>query len=292
VRGLLNIDKPLEKTSHDVVARVRWLAQTRRAGHAGTLDPLATGVLVVAIGRATRLLEYVVGQRKRYEAALRLGQVTPTYDGESAVIAEKPVVVTREELEAALAAFRGTIAQVPPMHSAVRRHGKRLYELARQGIDVEREAREVTIYELALSAWEPPRVRLEIVCSAGTYVRSLAHDLGQALGCGAYLAGLRRTAVGRFSAADAAPLATLTRDNIGAHLLPPEAAVAHLARLDVPVAAARSLSQGQWLPRTEVVADGELRRTFDGDDRFVGIVVAAQGQWRPHKILYTPDEAE
>ncbi|MFW5942793.1 MAG: tRNA pseudouridine(55) synthase TruB, partial [Chloroflexota bacterium] len=199
MEGLLNVDKPLHLTSHDVVARVRRLCDTRRVGHAGTLDPLASGVLVLAVGRATRLLEYVVGQPKEYQARVRLGQETNTYDGEGEITAQRPVPVTRADVEQALQQFRGDIAQIPPMYSALKKGGKRLYELARQGKEVEREARRVTIYDLEILTWDRPVLTVRVRCSTGTYIRSLAHDLGQALGTGAYLSGLRRTAIGAFS---------------------------------------------------------------------------------------------
>ena len=286
MEGLLNIDKPLEMTSHDVVAQVRRLAQTRRVGHGGTLDPLASGVLVLALGRATRLLEYVMGREKAYRAQVRLGQVTNTYDAEGEIVEEQPVAVTRDEVEQALGAFRGQIEQVPPMYSAIKQKGKPLYELARQGIDVEREARQVTIYELTLEAWEPPLLTLYVECSTGTYIRSLAHDLGQVLGCGAYLAGLRRLSVGSFELDDAVPLEALTSENIGEHLQPAERAVAHLPRLELSQEEAQRLAQGQRVNWRKGQPDEELVRAFDSDGHFVGVVSSANGVWQPRKIFY------
>ena len=297
-RGILSIDKPLDMTSHDVVQSVRREAGIRRVGHAGTLDPLATGVLVLALGKATRLLEYVVALPKTYEARVRLGQVSNTYDGEGQIVEEHAVTVGAEDVEAALGRFRGTIEQVPPMYSAIRKGGQRLYELARKGVEVEREPREVTVHELTLLAWDPPDATLRVVCSTGTYIRSLAHDLGQALGCGAYLAGLRRTAVGSFTAEDAAPLDALGDGKWQEHLQAADAAVQHLPRLDVSEEEAESLAQGQWLPQraeepAEVpgevpaeVPEAELVRAYDRAGRFVGVVAAEKEQWRPRKILY------
>ncbi|MFW6182440.1 MAG: tRNA pseudouridine(55) synthase TruB [Chloroflexota bacterium] len=296
MEGLLNVDKPLHLTSHDVVARVRRLCDTRRVGHAGTLDPLASGVLVLAVGRATRLLEYVVGQHKEYQARVRLGQETNTYDGEGEITAQRPVPVTRADVEQALQQFRGDIAQIPPMYSALKKGGKRLYELARQGKEVEREARRVTIYDLEILTWDRPMLTVRVRCSTGTYIRSLAHDLGQALGTGAYLSGLRRTAIGAFSVQDAAPLADLTADNIGSYLLPPERAVAHLPRLVLSEEDALRLAQGQRLTQGQRLpsrADGEegeetLAGAYDEQGRFVGVVQAEEGRWRPRKIFYEP----
>ncbi|MDX1688831.1 MAG: tRNA pseudouridine(55) synthase TruB [Candidatus Promineifilaceae bacterium] len=286
--GVLSVDKPLELTSHDVVQKVRRLADIRRVGHAGTLDPLATGVLVLALGRATRLLEYVVALPKTYEARVRMGQISNTYDGEGEIVEERPVTVGGADIEAALEQFRGTIEQVPPMYSAIRKGGQRLYELARKGVEVQREAREVTVYNLTLERWEPPDATLRVVCSTGTYVRSLAHDLGQALGCGAYLAGLRRTAVGSFTAAGATPLDALTAETWRTHLQGADAAVQHLPRLDVSQDAAVRLAQGQWLPQGAEEPDADLVRAYDPAGRFVGVVAAENEQWRPRKILYRP----
>lgn len=284
--GTLSVNKPLDLTSHDVVQRVRRVTDIRRVGHAGTLDPLATGVLVLALGRATRLLEYVVALPKTYEARVRLGQVSNTYDGEGQIVEEHPVTAGGAEIETALGRFRGTIEQVPPMYSAIRKGGQRLYELARKGVEVEREARKVTVYELALERWEPPDATLRIVCSTGTYIRSLAHDLGQALGCGAYLAGLQRTAVGSFTVAEATPLDALNGQTWHSYLQTVDAAVEHLPRLDVSQEAAVSLANGQWLPQRAEEPDADLVRAYDPAGRFVGVVVAEEGQWRPRKILY------
>jgi tRNA pseudouridine55 synthase len=286
MEGLLNIDKPLEMTSHDVVAQVRRLAQMRRVGHGGTLDPLASGVLVLALGRATRLLEYVMGQKKAYRARVRLGQVTNTYDAEGEIVQERAVDVTRAEVEQALDGFRGEIEQVPPMYSAIKRKGKPLYELARRGVEVEREARQVTIYELRLEAWEPLLLTLYVECSTGTYIRSLAHDLGQALGCGAYLAALRRLSVGSFTLENAVPLEELTPENVESHIQPPQGAVAHLPRLELREEEAQRLAQGQRVAWRMGQPDAELVRAFDGSGQFVGVVAEAGGEWQPRKIFY------
>ena len=286
MEGILNVDKPLNLTSHDAVSRVRRLADTRRVGHAGTLDPLATGVLVLALGRATRLLEYVVDQPKRYRALIRLGQVSTTYDGEGEISDTGPVVVRRNEIVDALAQFQGAIKQVPPMHSALKKEGVPLYELARQGIEVERAAREVTVYELALVEWDSPLVEVDIVCSAGTYIRSLAHDIGQALGSGAYLAGLRRTAVGLFHGNSAVPLASLSEANVIDFLQPMDSAVAHLPVLPCSFEEAVRLAHGQRIARDVEGQGVDLARAYDPDGTFVGVVTAEGQRWRPRKIFY------
>jgi tRNA pseudouridine55 synthase len=205
--GLLIIDKPSGLTSHDVVQRVRRATTIRQVGHAGTLDPMATGVLVVCLGRATRVSEYLLGHDKAYRATIRLGLETNTYDADGEIVATRAVNVERAEVEQALAHFVGEIQQVPPMVSAIKRDGHKLYELARRGIEIERAARSVVIHGLELRDYQAPDVALEVSCSAGTYIRSLAHDLGAALGTGGHLIELTRTAAGPFTIDQAIPLA-------------------------------------------------------------------------------------
>ncbi len=223
MEGILNIDKPQWLSSHDVVARVRRICGTRRVGHAGTLDPLATGVLLVCVGRATRLSEYLMGQQKVYTATVRLGQTTNTYDAEGEVMAERPFShITPAAIEQALGLYRGSIEQVPPIYSALKVNGQPMYKLARAGKDVERKPRPVTIYELDLIDWTPPNLELRVVCSTGTYIRSLAYDMGETLGCGGHITVLRRTAVGEFKIADAISLEDLAAQASGRNSsLPP-----------------------------------------------------------------------
>ncbi|MBK7893764.1 MAG: tRNA pseudouridine(55) synthase TruB [Anaerolineaceae bacterium] len=284
--GILCVNKPLGLTSHDVVGRVRRLAGLRRVGHAGTLDPLATGVLLLALGRAARLIEYLVGHDKVYETTVRLGQTTATYDAEGDVLEERPFLhLTLSQIEEALTPFRGDILQQPPIYSAIKQGGQPLYKLARQGkTDVERPYRPVTIHQLTLLSWEPPHLALRIGCSSGTYIRSLGYDLGEALGCGGHLSGLRRLAVGDFGLETAVPLDDLTPDNITAHLLPPDTAVRHLPRLNLPETAAADLLQGKPIAQTNEPS-AELVRAYGPDGHFLGIVTAEGDQWRAHKMF-------
>jgi len=286
--GLLLIDKPIGPTSHDVVARVRRLAGLRRVGHAGTLDPLAGGLLLVGLGPATRFLEYLVGLDKTYETTVRLGVSTTTYDAEGEPTTERPVALAAGQVAAALDAFRGPLRQRVPPHSAVKRDGRPLYERARRGEALDLPERAVVVYALELLAFAPPNVTLRVVCSSGTYIRSLAHDLGAALGCGGHVAALRRTAVGTFSVDDAAPLDALTPASVAAHLLPPEAAVAHLPRLDVGEAEAARLSVGQRLAAPDGALPGEVA-VFGPDGRFVGVAVVDGDVLRPRKMLVAID---
>jgi tRNA pseudouridine55 synthase len=208
--GLLNLNKPAGPTSHDVVARVRRLTHLSRVGHAGTLDPPATGVLLIGIGKGTKLIQFLHAYRKTYRATLRLGIRTDTHDATGRVIAEQAVgQLTTEEITAVLGAFQGHIAQIPPMYSALKWQGQRLYTLARQGIEVERQARPVHIVRLVLVDRTADCLMLEVECSGGTYIRVLADDIGQRLGCGAHLCALTRTAVGPHSLAQALTLEAL-----------------------------------------------------------------------------------
>ena len=208
--GILIIDKPAGWTSMDVCAKIRGILREKRVGHGGTLDPMATGVLPVFVGRATRAVEFAENGRKEYDAGLRLGLVTDTQDVTGTVLETRPGAAGRAELEEALAAFRGEIQQIPPMYSAVKVQGKKLYELARKGQEVERKPREVTIYELELlEAESETDYRLRCLCSKGTYIRTLCHDIGQALGCGGALYRLRRTMAAGFTLADAVTLEDL-----------------------------------------------------------------------------------
>lgn len=211
VSGVLVVDKPVGMTSHDVVQVIRRGTGIRRAGHTGTLDPRASGVLVVLIGPAVRLSEYVSASDKRYQATIQLGSSTDTYDSEGTITGNTTSVdgITEEQFLEILESFEGDIQQVPPPYSAVKVKGKKAYEMAREGEEVELEARDIKVYTLDLLEWAPPEVVIDVYCSSGTYVRSLANDLGKELGVGAHLIGLRRTRSGRFTLRDAVPLRRL-----------------------------------------------------------------------------------
>jgi tRNA pseudouridine55 synthase len=245
VDGVVVVDKPPGMTSHDVVDVVRRRLGTKKVGHAGTLDPGASGVLVMGIGRATRLLEYSQQAPKRYVAVARLGIVTSTLDASGEVLSTRPVHVTRADIELALRRFEGTIDQVPPMVSAVKVEGERLYRKALRGEEVVRPARRVTIYNLELTAFDPThdaaRATLDVTCSAGTYIRTLVDDLGGDLGCGAHLESLRRVEAGGFSIVDAVPLDGINQ----ASLRPPSDAVRQLRSIEVNGAVAALVENGR-----------------------------------------------
>jgi tRNA pseudouridine55 synthase len=209
VSGVLVIDKPIGMTSHDVVQIVRKGTNIRRAGHTGTLDPRASGVLVVLIGPAVRLSEYVSASDKRYQAVVQLGTTTDTYDADGRVLSNTSVDISEKQFNDVLQSFVGEIEQVPPPYSAVKVKGRHAYDMARSGEEVNLDPRIIKVYNLDLLEWAPPEAVIDVYCSSGTYVRSLANDLGEKLGCGAHLIGLRRTKSGKFTLRDAIPLRKL-----------------------------------------------------------------------------------
>ena len=249
MNGWLLVDKPGGISSHDVVQNARrWLRQ-RQVGHTGTLDPLATGLLVLCIGAATRLSEYLLGASKAYRAVVRLGESTNSYDADGEITAARPVNVDAARLTAALRQFRGEIEQVPPAFSAIKSSGQRAYKLAREGKPAQLMARRVHIEQISVIDFDAPDVTFELACSAGTYVRSLAHDLGEKLGCGAHLAALRRTAVGPFSLRQAHTLAELAaafHSGRGErHVLPPGAPLSDWPEIRLRDKDVRSLQHGK-----------------------------------------------
>ena len=219
--GIVIVDKPQGWTSQDVVSKLRGVYKTRRIGHGGTLDPLATGVLPVFVGRATRGVEFFEHAEKTYETVLRLGLTTDTEDITGTILEEKPVAVTREQLETALQQFRGDILQIPPMYSAIKINGQKLYDLARKGKEVERQARPVTIYKLECLDFDGAAARLLVHCSKGTYIRTLCKDIGAALGCGGCMEKLRRVSAGSYTLEQAVSLqALIETDDPGKYLMP------------------------------------------------------------------------
>ena len=289
--GVLNIDKPQGMTSHDVVARVRRLTGIRRVGHAGTLDPLATGVLLVCVGNATRIVEYLQRGQKVYETTVRLGQETDTYDADGEIVAESPVPdFSLEELDRALDAFRGEIVQTPPAYSAIKQNGQPLYKLARAGREVTAPQRQVTIDAIEILDWQKPDLRLRITCSPGTYIRSIAHDLGQALGVGGHVLILRRVASGSWRVEDAVTLAAL--EAAGAdwprYLHGLRGALSMLPPLVLPAELAYRFALGQRIVLPEPPdEEGDLRVLGPGE-KFLGVGRMKAGVLAPHKVFADP----
>ena len=245
MNGIVIIDKPREWTSQDVTAKLRGVFHTRRIGHGGTLDPMATGVLPVFVGRATRAVEFFEHAEKTYEAVLLLGTVTDTQDITGTVLETLPVSVTDGQLEETLNRFRGDILQVPPMYSAVKINGQKLCNLARKGKEVERPARPITIHALDILSREGSRVRLRVRCSKGTYIRTLCHDIGAALGCGGCMAELRRTRAGEFDIRQAVPLQRLLESNQPeGYLLPVDSLFGGLPRLTLTAGQEKAVRNG------------------------------------------------
>ena len=294
VSGILLLDKPSGPTSHDMVMVVRRGAGQKQVGHAGTLDPLATGLLVICLGAATRLSDYMRGKNKRYRARVRLGQTTNTYDADGEITATSDAIPDRAAVEAALVKFRGPIQQRPPAFSAIKRGGKKAYELARAGEAVELEARPVEIYSLELLEWEPPEFTLDALCSAGTYVRSLAHDLGQNLGCGAHLTALRRTASGNFQLSEAVKLDDLQKAfetaDWSRYLRRADEAVADWPEVGLTAEAAARIQQGQPIPLEDAQRADDYARAYNPAGKFIALLRAdtRAGMWRPYKVFIPP----
>lgn len=222
MNGILNIYKPTGMTSFDVVRMVRKISNVKKVGHAGTLDPEASGVLPVCIGKATKAIDYIMGDFKIYETELKLGVITDTYDKEGKILKESDVNASEEEIIQAINSFIGEIKQVPPMYSALKVNGKKLYELARAGIEIERQARPITIYEIDISSINIPIVKFKVKCSKGTYIRSLCYDIGEVLNCGGMMWNLQRIATGQFHLEDTINIQDLSTDNINENLMPIE----------------------------------------------------------------------
>ena len=287
--GVLLLDKPCGMTSNGALQAARRVLNAAKAGHTGTLDPLASGLLPLTFGEATKFSQMLLDADKTYEARLRLGAETDTGDAEGSVTAQAAVTVDRAALEAVLERFRGAIEQVPPIFSALKRDGRPLYEYARAGIDVELEARPVVIHELSLEGYDGEYVDLRVSCSKGTYIRSLAVDIGRALGCGAHLAALRRTRIGAFGIAAAVPLAQLQSSpeaERDALLAPVDALVAAFPSAVLDPQQAQALLQGRQLDGIVAPAPG-LLRVYTGE-RFLGLAVLGEdGKLSPKRLIAT-----
>lgn len=293
--GILNIDKPRGMTSFAVVAAVRRLSSERRVGHSGTLDPEATGVLPVFCGRATRVIEFLADTTKTYRAGIELGVATDSYDAAGRVVARGDASrIRREDLAAALEPFRGLIEQTPPMFSAVKHQGQPLYRLARAGITVERRRREVEVSRLELIDWRPPLATVEIDCSKGTYIRALANDLGEALGCGAMLSSLVRLRCGQFALEDAAPFDGLAlafeEDGWQALLRSADSVLGHWPAVQVGEELAAAVRNGQLVDVGQPIgeATGGYCRAYAADGSLLAVLrfEPEAGLWHPDKVFW------
>ena len=287
MNGILLIDKPAGWTSSDVVAKLRGVLHEKRVGHSGTLDPMATGLLVLFVGRATRAVSFAEAQDKVYRASLRLGISTDTQDITGTPIGGAPRPVSREELEAALARFRGEQLQLPPMYSAIKVRGKKLYEIARRGGEVEREKRLVTIYALDVLGEADGDWLLRVHCSKGTYVRTLCHDIGEALGCGGCMSALRRERAGCFKLADAHTIeeviAAAEQGRAEALLLPLDRLFAQYPALRVGAAGERKVRCGNALPTRTPAGDYRL---YGESGDFLALVRVQDGEMKTVKSFF------
>jgi len=301
ISGVLVVDKPVGMTSHDVVQAIRNGTNLRRAGHTGTLDPRASGVLVILIGPAVRLSEYVSASDKRYQAIIRLGSSTDTFDADGKFVrTDAPVNVTEEQFETILKQFEGEIEQTPPPYSAVKVGGRRAYDMARQGEEVELAPRKIQVHHLEVLEWAPPEVVVDVHCSSGTYVRSLANDMGNALGTGAYLVGLRRTKSGRFSLRDATPLRKLQESfqagNWYQFLIPAAEALADWPAVELNPDDVEEVRHGHRVKAAADATQPDLVRGVSAAGELIALMIPATGEdgsaeWQPKKVFFTSESA-
>jgi tRNA pseudouridine55 synthase len=293
IDGILNLDKPKGKTSFEVVAVVRRVSGERRVGHGGTLDPEATGVLPIYLGQGTRLVEFLVDARKVYQAEIELGVSTDTYDATGRTVGRGDTsALTREDVEAATYSFKGSVEQVPPMYSAVKHQGVPLYRWARAGIELPRKTRKVEFYRIEVLKWRPPLLSLEVECGKGTYIRSLAHDLGAKLGCGAHLSNLVRISSGPFHIRDAITISEVESafksDRWTELIQSIDIAVYHLPAVTVTNDEECSIVNGRplMLVKQDSPSEGQCR-AYSRDGRFLAILSRdAEGEcWRPKKVF-------
>lgn len=289
LNGILLIDKPHGMTSNQALQRAKRLLQACKAGHTGSLDPIATGLLPLCFGEATKVSQFMLDADKQYWVRIKLGEETTTYDIEGEVVARAPVKVDRRQIETALKSFTGTISQLPPMYSAVKQGGQALYKLAREGKEVERQSREVTVYRIDLLDFDGEYVELEILCSKGTYVRTIAHDLGQQLGCGAHVAELRRLGVGDFRIDEAISLDEIedlqSPEECERVLLPVDEALLGLPDVTLTSLATHYLLQGQPVTARHGQEPG-LVRLYNEQNAFLGMgEVLDDGRVAPKRLM-------
>ena len=298
ISGVLVVDKPVGMTSHDVVQTIRNGTGLRRAGHTGTLDPRASGVLVILVGPAVRLSQYVSASDKRYQAIIRMGSTTDTFDADGRFTrSDQPINVTEQQFEDVLKTFIGEIEQTPPPYSAVKVQGRKAYELARQGEEVDLAPRKITVHHLEVLEWAPPEVVVDVHCSSGTYVRSLANDLGEKLGTGAYLVGLRRTKSGRFSLRDAVPLRKLQESfqagNWYQYLIPAAEALGDWPAVELTPDEVEGVRHGHRIKAAPDAKPGMVRGvSLQGE--LVALMELAGGEdsspaWQPKKVFFTSE---
>jgi len=274
MNGILNVFKPTGITSFDVVRTIRKISNVKKVGHAGTLDPEASGVLPVCIGRATKAIDYIMGDFKIYEVELKLGVTTDTYDREGKILSESEVTLSDEEITGAINSFIGEIKQIPPMYSALKVNGKKLYELARAGIEIERQARPITIYEIDIASLESPYVKFRVKCSKGTYIRSLCYDIGEILKCGGMMWNLQRTATGQFHIEDSINIEDLNKENISGHIIPIEKIFEKNTKITIEDKFVKFLLNGVIVKDKALTCkfeEGCIYSIYNNENNFIGI---------------------
>ncbi|MBU3170001.1 tRNA pseudouridine(55) synthase TruB [Clostridium estertheticum] len=274
MNGILNVFKPTGITSFDVVRLIRKISKVKKVGHAGTLDPEASGVLPVCIGKATKAIDYIMGDFKIYETELKLGVITDTYDREGKILKESEVNSGVDEITLAIKSFIGEIKQVPPMYSALKVNGKKLYELARAGIEIEREARSITIYDINITDIKLPYIKFTVKCSKGTYIRSLCYDIGEKLKCGGMMWNLQRTATGQFHIDNAININELNEENINKYIMPIETIFSANARITIEDRFIKFLLNGVIVKDKALICkfeSGIMYSIYNNDNDFIGI---------------------
>lgn len=288
IDGVLLLDKPLGYSSNQALQKVKWLYQAEKAGHTGTLDPLATGLLPICLGEATKFAQYVTDASKTYDATIKLGVTTSTGDAEGKILTTAAVNITQAQFWAACLQFIGEISQIPPMYSALKHEGKSLYEYARAGVDIERKARSVVINSINVNDFTGEFAEINVNCSKGTYIRTLAEDIGANLGCGAHLTALRRTETAGYLLAQAVTLEQLeamTAESRDKCLLPIDSAICNLPKLKLGSDAAYYLMQGQQVWQAGIIPDSDLR-LYDENDIFLGLgYLQDDGKIAPKRLL-------
>ncbi|WP_346826822.1 tRNA pseudouridine(55) synthase TruB [Serratia inhibens] len=299
IHGVLLLDKPQGLSSNDALQKVKRLYNANRAGHTGALDPLATGMLPICLGEATKFSQFLLDSDKRYRVIARLGQRTDTSDADGQIVQERPVNFTQAQLDAALDSFRGDIKQVPSMYSALKYQGKKLYEYARQGIEVPREARSITVYELQFIRWEGDELELEIHCSKGTYIRTITDDLGELLGCGAHVIYLRRLQVATYPIERMVTLEQLNAlleqaqaqgiapgELLDPLLMPMDSPVENYPEVNLLPVVAGYVKQGQPVQVAGAPASGMVRMTEGEERKFIGVGdIADDGRVAPRRLV-------
>lgn len=288
INGILLLDKPIGFSSNQALQKIKWLLKAAKAGHTGTLDPLATGLLPLCFGEATKFAHFLTDADKTYIATIKLGATTTTGDAEGDVLTTSPVHVTRDEFEAACQQFTGEISQTPPMYSALKFEGKALYEYARAGVEIERKSRRVTIQNIEVKSFAGDVAVISVTCSKGTYIRTLAEDIGKQLGCGAHLIGLRRTATADYLIAQAVTLEqfeAMSEEERLAALAPPDSAVHYLPAITLDDDGAFYLLQGQAVWRSGAVPSG-LLRLYNEQQVFLGLgELQDDGKIAPKRLM-------